>query len=554
MSNSNNILQDQNTQASADQSDICAAADASYIVEYGEDGVFVKVCYETDDGLPLSPAVVSYDLCRRNITGADIGRAILGVRRREERIRIANAQPEPPSDTTVYVSISQDEMSAGMVLLPPCGTGADKTPEELLLDVQNKWGVIFGVDEDAIKTAVQDKRYYQEIHIAAGKSAEQGKDGKAVLLFNTQHSYAPKIAADGTADYKNLNVFEGVRVGAPLAVLEAPGEGTEGCNVKGRIIPARKGQDVKLPKGKNVFASKDGLSLIAAKNGRVDYINGQIVVSDVFRIAGDVDMGTGNIKFDGDVIVMGNVISGLTVEATGTVEVGGYVEAANIIAGKDIILRNGMQGMGKGMLKAKESIVARFLEHCTLEAKKDIISDSIVHCDATAGEAVKMQGKWARILGGVIRASRSITANTVGTLSNELTEIELGTSAEIRSRYTKLTTEKDELKAQLDKVVMMLRVIPANSVSPEHQQLLPKLSAAKEQLQRQYTAALSSLEALTAQIEELSHAQLHVLKAIYPNVKISINMCSMTTRSLQEKVSFHCRTGGIVSSYCEIKQ
>ncbi len=527
--------------------------DAFYSLEYAEDGVFINASYEDQGGLPIQPAVLSYDLNRRNIAGLDIVAPLLRIRRHETRIRIADAQPEPPADTEVFLVIPRGEMSAKMVLLPPCGTGTDRDADELLAVIREKWGVVSGLNEQAVQIAVAKRQYYQEIPIADGKPAERGEDGKVVLLFNTQRSYAPTIAEDGSADYKSLKVFESVKEGETVATLIQPGEGVEGCTVKGQALPAQRGRDMRFPKGKNVRVSDDGLSLIAVKSGRVDYIKDHIEVADVFRIPGDVDMGIGNIQFDGDVIVSGDVISGLTIEAAGTVEIGGYVEAATIIAGKDIVLKNGMQGMEKGCLKAGGNIVARFLERSTVEAQGNIISDSIVHCHVCAGDMIKMQGKWARILGGSLRARRMITANTIGSTSNELTVIELGANAEMRAHCTRLTTARDDIKSQLDKVSMMIRVMPAHSDSAENQQYLTKLNAAKDQLQQQYAQAVTELEELMKNIEELSRARLHVLKAIYPNVKVSINMCSTTTKTSAEYVTFYFRTGGIVSTACEVR-
>jgi uncharacterized protein (DUF342 family) len=65
----------------------------------------------------------------------------------------------------------------------------------------------------------------------------------------------------------------------------------EGMTVTGRTLSAPKGKPAKVPKGKNTRVSEDGLNLYATKNGRVDYTAGLVEVSDVLRIAGDVDMG-----------------------------------------------------------------------------------------------------------------------------------------------------------------------------------------------------------------------------------------------------------------------
>ena len=60
-----------------------------------------------------------------------------------------------------------------------------------------------------------------------------------------------------------------------------------------------------------------------------------------------------------------------------------------------------------------------------------------------------MKGKWGKIIGGVLRAGKEITANTVGSPSNELTVIELGSAPELRARYIELTEDRDKTRAQL---------------------------------------------------------------------------------------------------------
>jgi len=530
-----------------------SAKDATYKFEYSEDGVYLLMDYEEAGGKPLPFEVLVYDLSRRNITGYSIVDLRLRIRRLDERIRLTDVREEPDADSDAIVYISRDEMSADLVLLPPCRAGYLKTADELLAMIREKWGVVYGLDENAVRKAVENTVYYKRIPIATGTPPEKGEDGRLVFLFSTDRSYAPKIMEDGSADFKNLNVFEGVKEGAVLVTAVLPGEGKEGHTVKGTSLPAHRGAEVRLPMGKNVNVSEDGLNLIAARNGRVDYINGRVEISDVYRVPGDVDMGVGNIQFEGDVIVGGNVISGLTIEAAGMIEVRGYVEAATLIAGGDIILKNGMQGMDKGRLCAGGNIVARFMERCEIEAQGNIFSDYIVQCKAIACGSIAMKGKWGKIQGGVIRAGNEITANFVGSPSNELTVIELGSSPDLRARCIRLETTKNQLKQQLDKIHSLARIIPSRSDTSERQEMRQKLISAKDQLQQQYDATVAEIAELTQKLADHSGARLHVFKTIYTNVKVIIDSCSMTTKSKVEFSTFLYREGEVVFTACEIK-
>ena len=529
------------------------ARSASFRLDYAEDGVFVVAEYEDAGGRPLQSDVLLYDLNRRNIDGLSAADLPMRLRRREERFRIAPPQDEPAADSDFMIWIAQGEMSADMLLLPPCGAGSRKSAEELLTAIRESYGITYGLDEWAVKAAVEQYAYYKRVPIAVGKAPERGEDGRLVFLFNTQHSYAPKIGEDGSADYKNLNLFENVTEGTTLVTATVPGEGVEGFTVKGDRLAPQKGAEAKLPKGKNVRVSEDGRNLIAAKSGRVDFIKDRVEVADVLKIPGDVDMSVGNIQFEGDVSVSGNVITGLSIEATGTIEIWGYVEGATLIAGEDIILKNGMQGMDKGKLSAGRNIVARFMERCDIEAKGSIFSDYIVQSKVIANGSITMKGKWGRILGGVVRAGKEISANIVGSPSNELTVIELGASPELRVRCTKLEAVRNQLKVQLDKINNVARVIPSNSDSPERLEMRQKLISAKDQLMQQYMDTVSELEDLTQKLSEHSGARLHVFKSIYPNVKVMIDSCHTTTKSPIEFATFLYRDGEVVFTACEVR-
>jgi uncharacterized protein (DUF342 family) len=443
-------------------------------------------------------------------------------------------------------------MTASMMLFPPVEMGEERTADEVLERIKTECEIAFGLDEQLVRDAVERKAYNEYIEIAHGQPAQKGKDGEIIFTFSAQRSYAPEILPDGSADYKSLKLFERVSEGDVVASLLPPEDGIEGMTVKGVSVPAQRGKEKKLPKGKNVKESEDGKSLIAEKSGRVDFVKGRVEVSDVYHVVGDVDMGVGNVMFDGDVTIDGSVIAGLKVEATGSIEVRGYVEGATLIAGKDIVLRNGMQGMSQGKLECGGNVVARFIERANITARGSVFADYIVHCLIVAGDSVVLKGKWGKLLGGVIRAGKEVTAKTIGSPGNDQTQIELGILPDERARYTKLDAERGQIKAQLNRIQNITRMPAPNDISADRLAMRKKLIEAGEQLEEQYESIVQEMEALKEALSSNSEARINATKAVYPNVRIQIDSGFLTTKSMIDFATFRCFNGQIVFSSCEV--
>jgi uncharacterized protein (DUF342 family) len=96
--------------------------------------------------------------------------------------------------------------------------------------------------------------------------------------------------------------------------------------------------------------------MYAGVTGRVDYKNLTVSVSSCYTIPEDVDLSIGNITFAGDVLVKGNVISDITIQATRNIEIDGVAESATLLAGGNIILKNGMRGNDMGVIEAEGSV------------------------------------------------------------------------------------------------------------------------------------------------------------------------------------------------------
>lgn len=96
---------------------------------------------------------------------------------------------------------------------------------------------------------------------------------------------------------------------------------------------------------------------MATIDGKIEKNKNRILINPVLEINGDVDVGTGNIDFIGDVIVHGSVRAGARIMSSQSITVDGICEGCVLEAGKDIILRSGMIGRNKARLIVKGNLL-----------------------------------------------------------------------------------------------------------------------------------------------------------------------------------------------------
>lgn len=211
------------------------------------------------------------------------------------------------------------------------------TPAQIEEALQAK-GVIFGLDHDAIQKA-SSEALGTPIAVARGKPVQQGKNGFVEYLFNVD-PVEIVYDDDERVDYWERYVFPSVNEGDVIAILHPPIPGVYGIKVTGEeISPDPVHEDV-LHATDGVRISDDGQKAIAAIAGRPlieDRGTKCLKVTQLMIHHGDVDMTSGNLRFSGDLLVLGNVTEGMQVSVLGDVTVKGNVTGAVIRAGNRVI-------------------------------------------------------------------------------------------------------------------------------------------------------------------------------------------------------------------------
>ena len=325
--------------------------------------------------------------------------------------------------------------------------------------------------------------------IAHGKLPIDGKNAyiKHLVASAQDRILRPKERDDGSVDMRDLGDIICVKVGDPLAKKVPHTEGILGYTVTGEILQPAPGEDIEMCVGEGTALSeKNNSILISTLVGLPRIIENGMEVDSVYRLK-SVDISTGHVKFEGSVIIDGNVGEGMKVAATGDISIGGFVESATLDAGRDITIGNGIIGKKQDIavvdiakasmsvnIKAGGKVYAKYSQYAniicdSLRIEKQMMHN-IVKVDKTlwVGNQDKANGK---LIAGHVSAGESVSAGIVGATAGSFTVI---TFSDKMNDYLQRIEEIDvSIKSETDQsnelrsAAIKLKSLPKEKSKPE---------------------------------------------------------------------------------------
>ncbi|MFL8936261.1 flagellar assembly protein A [Rossellomorea oryzaecorticis] len=199
--------------------------------------------------------------------------------------------------------------------------------------------VIHGFYQDEIVKATQTESEGIFL-IAEGIKAQPGKDGWVELKVNIDDiNEGPKETSGGRVDFRETKTLPNVERGQVVAVIHPPEPGKMGYTVTNEPLPAKQTHPVIVRTGNGVSVVDD--KIVATESGRpqVEERGKLVKVAILPKLVheGNVNLATGNIRFKGDVEIVGEVDERMVVEAEGDVTVHKTVTSATITSSGAIV-------------------------------------------------------------------------------------------------------------------------------------------------------------------------------------------------------------------------
>ncbi len=369
---------------------------------------------------------------------------------------------------SLAVFISEDKMSVKVRFYPPSQSGGLMSADEILGDLKANY-IKAQPDMDAINDFLKNKLYCTDYIVARGEPVVEGSDGWVEYCFDTDPLAKPKLNEDGSVDFHALSLVHACAKDQVLAVLHKEVPGKMGSNVLGEIVKPKDIKRAAFKSGRDTYISEDGTKLLSGVDGHVNLIEGTVFVSGVLELE-NVDVSTGDVNFEGNVTVNGNVATGYKINATGDIEIKGIIEAAVVTAGGNITVAKGINGMSKGLVKAGGNVASKYINSATVEAGDMIRTELILNSEVSAGKKIVVQGKKGFITGGHVRSGCEIEAKIIGSDMGVDTVIEVGVDPALKARFAKLQKDNEEYRK---KITMMEPVVLAVAERTKRGEKLP---------------------------------------------------------------------------------
>lgn len=212
------------------------------------------------------------------------------------------------------------------------------TTQEVIQLLQAK-GIVHGIMPEMVQLAIASEQN-SEYLVAQGVPPVPGIDAEIRLVFAEK----PQKNKPEEAPLIHLHDVISVEPGELLAEVIPPQPGKSGVDVYGNPVLPPAPKNIILAAGNGAEVNKEGTRAKALIAGRPVLSGHTVTVYPSYTLNGDVDAKTGQVLFKGDVIIQGNVLDGMKVEASGKVVVNGYVANATIIGGGDVVIHQNLVG------------------------------------------------------------------------------------------------------------------------------------------------------------------------------------------------------------------
>jgi uncharacterized protein (DUF342 family) len=460
-------------------------------------------------------------------------------------------------DAHCDIAISEDKMKARFSLTPNFG-GKEITLSDVKKVLAEK-KIVWGVLPDEEIEAIIKKGRVADLTLALGLPAVPGIDAKFENLTPSAHERIPLVDENGDVDYRELGDIVMVHKDDVLMQRIPAVPGKKGRNVLGEIIEPTGGADTPFSgdkKGVHLNPT-DPNQLLSDITGQPITVPNGIIVSPVLTVK-NVDLASGNIRFDGSVVVLGNVEEGMKIYALEDITIdgsvtdsrlecmgnliikGGVTGNSELIANGNVTVLGGIQGYNEitdseateeqkqeAKVISRGSVLVGFAENFSVEAGVDIVVEKYaMNNRLMAGNKIvtgaKNSAKKPSIMGGVTWAMLLVKATILGSPSGMKTYVQVGSNPYIQRRVAtikSLLVPNEKEQKDIHKILAFIDSHPERG----NTELLEKLHHTLSKLVIDADSYHAELDELSKSVTIIDDAKVIAERGVYTGTEIRIN-------------------------------
>lgn len=455
-----------------------------------------------------------------------------GTAQTVELKNIAIAVISVPTEPKLTILMEKNLLEAHLLIVGD-ESSRPVTYEEVVEAIE-KSGVTYGVNYEYLQDP-KNLKFNHKILIAEGIKAEQGKDSYLQYFVDVEvdKNLRPKEREDGSVDFKSMTSFTEVEPGDIVAEKILATKGKDGIDVRGNILKAKDGRDLPVLLGsKNLVLEEN--KVIAQDSGTVHLINGKLSIKPKVEITGDVGVATGNLILNGDITIMGSVLSGYQVKTLGDIYIKGGVYGGRV-EGHNIIVDKGINGKEMGAIKATGNLQTLYIENSILEVDGNVfVKEAILNSEVKSGGSIfvgtstekgTMTGGKGLIAGGIVAAAELVDSKFMGTRVAHPTVIEVGDNPMLKKEYRELAMNMEAMTLALQqtkKTLSILNEIGVSNLPPAKKEIFLKLTRSQFKLSGDIEAGKKRRTQLESLLNSDVSAKIKCKEMVYPGVKLVV--------------------------------
>lgn len=268
--------------------------------------------------------------------------------------------------------------------------------------------------------------------LCEGKDPVNGRPPVVELVYEMAQQVG-KEDESGNIDYKEKNFVNNVVKGLHIANYIPAVEAYPGRDLFNQVIKPVEERPFTHKMGEGLELVKRDNRIIAAIDGVLSITTDKTIqITTDQIIQGDVDLKSGNIEANGNVVIKKNITPGFTVNARGSVTVEGNIEEATVKCGKNLTVKGGISGNPETVVEAGGEIKALFIRNGTVKAGGNIdVGQFIMNSTVVSNGSIRaVSEKKGKVVGGSLSGKLGIEVWEAGNLSGVKTAFIVGIDSE----------------------------------------------------------------------------------------------------------------------------
>ena len=452
-------------------------------------------------------------------------------------------------DALARVTVAADKSEAQLTVLPSLvgKPDAETICSVALEDRQIPWSSAVQKAVRALLSEGGDADKPRSAVVARATPAEHGSDGRVTWLVDEARpeDEAKPQTGDDRVDFYQRSAYVMVDMGQVIGEVTEATVGSDGQDVTGAVLRAVPGKPANLKLDESIMQDARG-RLIAQREGvLIRHPDGRALISEVLEISGYVDFSTGNIDFDGDVVVHQGVRDRFVIKTTGNIEVHGLIEAATIQCGGDLSAHTGVAPRGLGQVTVQGRLEAKYLDN----AKIDVQGVLQIHREAINSHIQALGGvdsPRAAIIGGESIIVGEAAVGTLGSDGAITTVVRLGLIPHLESQRSQLESIIEQLEVKQAPLLEEQRLLnlARQNLDAKQRERQTEVMFELGQIEGQLTRARTAEQTLSTRIQQRSVTQLTIEKCIHPGVTFRVgDHVYPIRRQIRGPIRIHVKNG-----------